>query len=110
VNSQPIDIGVGFIFDTGGLLFKGPQADIERYQGADGNMYEDLKYVFGYRQGGEETVGGWNAFLRPDLKAGKRDYGPIERKNPGAPPGSGDPLYPLANHQHLFVPAVTVDI
>lgn len=101
VNKDPIDLGVGYNFATGtgitfepgSILFKGPQQGMEMYQGADGNFYENLPYVFAYRPGG------WNTYLRPDLKAGKRDYGPIRRK------GTLDPLYPLGDHQKLFIPA-----
>lgn len=85
-------------FAPGELLFKGPQAGIDAYAGADISFYEDLPYVFAFQPGG------WNRWLRPDLVAGSRDYGDIKRRKNGAPPGSGDPPYPSYDFNKLFTP------
>ena len=88
----------GFQFEAETLLFKGPAEPISWHQGADGAFYVDTTLVFDYRPGG------WNSYLRPDLKAGKRDYGPVRRRKTG---GGGDPPYPLTNLDDLFVPGNT---
>lgn len=104
VNNAPFvfsTFGGTKVWGAGELLFRGPQANMSAYQGADGEWYEDLHYQFAYQ------MGGWNSWLRPDLKDGQRDYGPIRRRKAGGAEGSGDPPYPSSDFDRLFRPGNT---
>lgn len=89
--------GQTYTYAPGTLLFKGPQGETDLYQGADGNWYQDLLYIFAARSGGT-----WNQYLRPDLVDGKRDYGDVRRIKPG---GGTDPPYALTEFNLLFFPS-----
>lgn len=79
--------GTVYSFAAGTLLFKGPAAAFEKYQGADGGWYEDLAYVFTYQPNG------WNKYRLND-----GTYVPLALR-----PGTTPP-YSSVDFDTLFVP------
>lgn len=79
--------GTVYDYAAGTLLFKGPAAAFEKYQGADGGWYEDLAYVFTYQ------VGGWNNY-----RLNNGNYVPLVARGTSTPP------YGSVDFDTLFVP------
>lgn len=88
VNDATITIR-GRTFTAGQLLFRGPQQDVELYQGASNDFFEDLFYVFSFRQNT------WNKYRKNN-----GTYVPLRVKGvtPDTPPYFG------SNFQNLFTP------
>lgn len=79
--------GTVYSFAAGTLLFKGPAAAFEKYQGADGGLYEDLAYVFTYQPNG------WNKY-----RLNNGTYVPQVARGTTTPP------YASVDFDTLFVP------
>lgn len=88
VNSGPWTVpGTSYSFAAGTLLFKGPAAAFEKYQGADGGWYEDLAYVIAHQPNG------WNKY-----RLNNGNYVPFVARGTSTPP------YDSINFDTVFVP------
>jgi hypothetical protein len=95
VNSDVIDLGDGFEYPAGRLLYRGLQQPMGWYQNAAGDFVVSPVMVFAYKPGG------WNYQLLPTRGPGNaRQFGPARLS------GSLEPPYPSATFQDLFVPAL----
>lgn len=92
VNSVALDTGDGRTFAVGTLLFKGVRGLDQVYEaaGGAGELFVDLKYVFGWRKNG------WNKFKKTD-----GTFVDVKARNVG---GAVRP-YQTADLKSLWVPA-----